>query len=227
MKNGKLRAGGLRVNATRGTQALTLMLALSLLGGGAISMTAWAGEILPEPVPTGGTPALVEQSVLRNKTGVSAEKIESTLSGSEQLPFTQFTRVTVAETSGKPWASALDIPLNTKILAGDLLFLRFYYRANPESGADPAALGKFTVQVSEWKEPYGKMLDRNLEATPVWQRCDIAITADRDYEADRTELTFLFGEQPQSIDIGGVQLLAYYKIVEKDELPPDGQFAAE
>jgi hypothetical protein len=184
---------------------------------------AWAGEA--PAIPEGGETLLgektLDQYVLRARRGAVAEK---TIEAEESGQFKQYTRVAVT-TPGKPWDAALDINLGAKVSNGDVIFLRFYYRAAPSP--DGTSAGKLSAQVGEWKEPYAVAMEQKLTATGEWQRCDLSAAVAQDFDPSKTELTFLLGSVAQTIDIADVQLVNFHTTVSKETLPADGAFLVE
>ncbi len=192
-----------------------------LLSATAASLLAQEG---PPPLPEGGENLLgqgtPESYVLRNKKDAVAEK--AIVLAEPGQPFDKMTRVTVTQASGKPWDSALDINLASNLTSGDLAFLRFYYRTAP--GGTDSLSAEMTVQIGEWKPPFSKVLDKKLDVTNEWQRCDLVIPVTTDLAAKVSELTFLLGTAAQTVDIAGVQLVNFHQTVAPATLPPDGEY---
>lgn len=191
--------------------ALLISAAAPLLADDAPKLPEGGDKLLGDKTP--------EAYVLRTKKGATGEKTLETADAG--LPFTQFTRVKVLEATGKPWDAALDIDLASKVANGDLVFLRFYYRASP--GVEPVA-AKLTVRLTEWKEPYTKIIEKKVDGTANWQRCDLSLPATSDIVPENSKITFMLGAAKQSMDIAGIELVDYHQAVTKDALPPDGEF---
>jgi len=115
-------------------------------------------------------------------------------------------RVQVPRRSAQAWDTAVSVPINRPVHAGDNLVLAFWARLEQgEDGATSAALPSNAVQLSA--APYTSVFGGAVTVTPQWQMFEIHGQANRDYAADSLNVSMHLATGHQIIDIGPVFVL--------------------
>jgi len=115
-------------------------------------------------------------------------------------------RVEVPGRSEQAWTTAVSVPINRAIHAGDNLVLAFWARLEQgDNGAVSASLPYNAVQLSA--APYTALFSGGVTVTPTWQMFEVTGTANRDYAADSLNVAIHLATGRQTIDIGPVFVL--------------------
>ncbi len=115
-------------------------------------------------------------------------------------------RVQVPGRSDQAWTTAVSVPINRPIHAGDNLILAFWARLEQgDNGATSASLPYNAVQLSA--APYSAVFSGPATVTPQWQMFEIHGQASRDYPADSVNVAIHLATGHQTIDIGPVFVL--------------------
>ena len=115
-------------------------------------------------------------------------------------------RVQVPGRSEQAWSTAVAVPINRPVHAGDNLVLAFWARLEQgDNGATTASLPYNSVQLSA--APYTAVFSGGVTVTPQWQMFEINGQASRDYGADALNVSIHLATGHQTIDIGPVFVL--------------------
>jgi hypothetical protein len=115
-------------------------------------------------------------------------------------------RVQVPGRSAQAWTTAVSVPINRPIHAGDNLVLAFWARLEQgDNGATTASLPYNAVQLSA--APYTAVFSGPATVTPQWQMFEVDGRAARDYAADSLNVAIHLATGHQTIDIGPVFVL--------------------
>jgi hypothetical protein len=115
-------------------------------------------------------------------------------------------RVQVPGLSDQVWTTAVSVPINRAVHAGDHLVLAFWARLEQgDNGAATANLPYNAVQLSS--APYSAVFSGPVTVTPQWQMFEIRGQANRDYPADALNVAMHLATGRQTIDIGPVFVL--------------------
>ena len=115
-------------------------------------------------------------------------------------------RVQVPRRSDQAWDTAVAVPINRPVHAGDNLVLAFWARLEQgDNGATTATLPSNAVQLSA--APYTAVFGGPETVTPQWQMFEIHGQANRDYPADSLNVSMHLATGHQVIDIGPVFVL--------------------
>ena len=115
-------------------------------------------------------------------------------------------RVQVPARSTQTWDTAVAVPINRAVHAGDNLVLAFWARLEQgDNGATTASLPYNSVQLSA--APYTAMFSGGVTVTGQWQMFEIHGQAARDYAAGALNVSIHLATGHQTIDIGPVFLL--------------------
>jgi hypothetical protein len=115
-------------------------------------------------------------------------------------------RVQVPARSAQTWDTAVSVPINRAVHAGDHLVLAFWARLEQgDNGATSASLPYNSVQLSA--APYTAVFSGPVTLTPTWQMFSIEGQANRDYAADSLNVSLHLATGHQIVDIGPVFVL--------------------
>jgi hypothetical protein len=115
-------------------------------------------------------------------------------------------RVQVPARSNQAWDTAVAVPINRAVHAGDHLVLAFWARLEQgDNGAATASLPSNSVQLAA--APYTALFSGGVTVTPQWQMFEINGQAARDYRADALNVSIHLATGHQVIDIGPVFVL--------------------
>jgi endo-1,4-beta-xylanase len=135
----------------------------------------------------------------------------------ENGPFQEVIRAETVKRPPRPYDIQIRFPTDRPVARGEVLLARFHARAVAlSSEADEAVL---TVVFEQAASPYRKSLSRTLEIPKDWQRFDLPFRADEPLESGRAQLGFHLGYDPQTLEIGGIQLLSFGTDVDLARLP--------
>ena len=115
-------------------------------------------------------------------------------------------RVEVPGRNAQAWTTAVSVPINRAVHAGDRLVLAFWARLEQgENGATTASLPYNAVQLSG--APYTAVFSGGVTVTPQWQMFEINGQANRDYADGALNVAIHLATGRQTIDIGPVFVL--------------------
>jgi len=139
----------------------------------------------------------------------------STLVTPEGQPFNQAVRVTTRIEPENAWNVQLNLRTSAPIEIEDVLLATFYHRV-----VEPAGIGGFTVFICEEAgSPYTKSANQTVSVgSSEWQKTQIAFEAVADYATGGAQVNFQLGFPPQTIEIGGVELVNFQKTKTLEEV---------
>jgi endo-1,4-beta-xylanase len=135
----------------------------------------------------------------------------------ENASFQEVIRAETVKRPPRPYDIQIRFSTDRPVAKGEVLLVRFHARAvarPPET--DEAVM---TVVFEQAAAPYRKSLSRTLEIPKDWQRFDLPFRADETLESGRAQLGFHLGYDPQTIEIGGIQLLSFGPDMDLTRLP--------
>ncbi|MBI4056745.1 MAG: endo-1,4-beta-xylanase [Elusimicrobia bacterium] len=129
-----------------------------------------------------------------------------------------FQKVFRVKTHKKP-AKIYHIQLNAKIPASiekeDLLFLTFYVRGSRKERTSPEMEFVFERAGGSYK----KSIRFPCPVSSSWEKMEIPFLAAERYNAGEAQINFRLGFDPQTVEIGGIDLINYKKSAALNELP--------
>ncbi|HAI12422.1 MAG TPA: hypothetical protein DCM28_12005 [Phycisphaerales bacterium] len=136
------------------------------------------------------------------------------------MPFKNAVAVTSKKIQTNPW----DVIVHVKtrevgINAGDVCLLSFWMRS-PWS-EDESGNGVANVYVELNEAPHSKVMRQRVSAGKTWQQILIPFTAGSTHQlpAGKTSISIHMGFRPQSVELGGFQLINYQKTRKASDLP--------
>jgi len=116
-----------------------------------------------------------------------------------------------------PWNFQCYLTVQAPVKKGDVLWVGLWMRtlkSRTESGE-----GRSELALERSKEPYDKLVTMELTSGTEWQPWAAAFAAPNDYAPGQYQLCLRFGYNPQTVQIGGLQLLNYKHQTEIAALP--------
>ncbi|THF73597.1 endo-1,4-beta-xylanase [Cohnella fermenti] len=173
--------------------------------------------LLPEPeplpvyeptdaLPTGGADVVAPDDMSPFVLmGDASEDGDSALEAVYGMPFSTALQ---AQTYTEP-PTTFDLQLQAvnsgSIGAGDTIVYRFYVRSLSGDGAQTQAL------LEKNGTPYTKSLMEGVRVKPDWQLIQFSARSLGDYAPGEANVIFRLGFEPQTIQIGGVQVVNYHQ----------------
>lgn len=189
------------------------MSSLLLLAGGAASAAAQPPQgapllvFVPEEVHLGGERAeagQLEVVALQDFPGV-APAGQRALRVRTRRPLSNFWKLEVARRIEQP------------VQKHQPILVRFFARALSPAHKD--APPRTTVYFQRSGEPWDKSLTVNVKLPAKWKRYEIPFRAHDSFAAGEALLCFGFGFEPQTVELAGVECLAFPANTDIDSLP--------
>jgi GH35 family endo-1,4-beta-xylanase len=166
-----------------------------------------------EPLPSGGIDLVPTQEKLTANGGKNGHAVKTPVTGQE---FTEAMRISVATaTPDRPWSAYLAIPFTTgSVKKGDRLLVR--YMARSVSGGTGLAITKI-----QKLHPSNVQLGMTEAAKfgEEWEPVNQPLIASNDAPEGTGEVTMFFGNQIQTVEIGGLRVLNYGPDFDLAKLP--------
>ena len=131
-------------------------------------------------------------------------------------PLGDAVRVTIKEGSSNPYAVQMTARTTAALEEGDVVLATFYLRTEtPQEGG----VGETELVFELAEAPYTKSVSYPVQASVEWAKVQVRFKAARAYAAGEANMIFRLGYDPETIDIGGVQLETFGKRVGIGALP--------
>jgi len=131
------------------------------------------------------------------------------------LPFSKALRVSTVSAAQSEWNVQLAAGIDSGVSNGDVLLARFWMRCIASMTGEG-----FVTFVYEMAHPeFDKAAEMRLGAGVEWTECCVPFRASRDFPAGEARVCFRVGYDPQTIEIGGLQIVNYGDSVEVQDLP--------
>ncbi len=132
-------------------------------------------------------------------------------------PFTKAERITTTDKPANPYSFQLTLPSTADVKKGGALLAVFYARAIPPLPPDDEARTEFVFELSG--APYTKSASHPVTFGVEWRKFYVPFEAKADLSAGKANVSFRAGYDPQTIEIGGFQLLQYPPEIARKDLP--------
>jgi len=132
-------------------------------------------------------------------------------------PFTSAWRVETKAQPPDPWKVQLVTRSTAPVKRGDVLWARFFLRctaSRQESGE-----GRLTLVFETADEKHDKSIDLTVGAAKDWKDFTFPFTCRHDLPAGGAQIALRAGFRPQTIKIGGLEILNYGNSRKLSELP--------
>lgn len=162
------------------------------------------------PVITGGVAAFTA-------IGLPAGEVQRV--SVEGEPFDKALRARVATKPSNPWSVQLVAKTSGDVSKGDLMLATFWLRAGGPGGAGaPQDVGVELV-FERAGGPYEKSVEYDASAGEKWERFQVPFSAVNSYPAGAAQVNFRLHYAPQSLEVGGVEVVNFGKGVKPSDLP--------
>ena len=118
---------------------------------------------------------------------------------------------------GERWDVETRMPLPAAFQRGDVVLLRLWARAIETTHESGQAL--FAASVAMSNDPWRDQFSRALSVGREWEHFDIPGRIEQDWQSGEITLKFSAGFVPQTLEIGGVELIHYGQGVAVEDLP--------
>jgi len=177
-----------------------------------------------KPLPAGGVPVIeTGPAPVFKVLGAPEVVAQPQVVNVDGQTFKQALRVRTLAATPTPYTAQLRAPTIAPIHAGDVLFARFYMRCigtKSETGA-----GSTELVIEQGAPEYKKLVSFPGSAGPEWKELCIPFVATREniggdaIPAGGANVLFRLGYGPQTIEIGGMEILDFGNSVRVQDLP--------
>ena len=190
-----------------------LLKLMVLIGLAVVVRNVQAGEVLP--IPPGGERVVDAGHLSRlRKTGAGFAIEPATVEGQA---FAEAVRVRTLEEPKEWWDVQLLTPSIAPVEEGDVLLCTFWARGTQT--VDESGRPQGMVYFQEPVAPHRKSLSQRFTTGDEWRRYDYPFKARMAFPAGEGVLGFGLGFRPQTLEIGGVQVLNYGPDMRLADLP--------
>ena len=123
----------------------------------------------------------------------------------------------VSKKRGDSWNLETRVDPHTKFETGQAVLVRFWARSLQTS--DESGQGLLVASFAQTSPPWSTVMSRNFTMSKDWQEFVMRGSIGQDYKAGELALKLSFGLVPQTMEIGGVQIVAYPKGTALSSLP--------
>jgi GH35 family endo-1,4-beta-xylanase len=132
-------------------------------------------------------------------------------------PFAKAWRVEILAQPPNPWKVQLVTRSAAPVKRGDVLWARFFLRctaSRQESGE-----GRLTLVFETADEDHDKSIDLTVGAAGDWKEFTFPFTCRHDLPAGGAQIALRVGFRPQSVEIGGIEIINYGNTRKLTDLP--------
>ncbi len=153
----------------------------------------------------------------RERYDVTAQFVRYKIVPANNRPYGEAVELKVFNRPGKHWQAQFVAENTAPIKAGDPILIAFDARAT--SSAHASGNGRATVMLSKNRKPYTKSFSHPIEIEPGWQRYLLRGVALEDYAPGEAKVEFWVGNLRQTLEIGGLTVMAFDPSVPVTDLP--------
>ena len=201
-------------SAHRPSRAIRRVVAM---GAAVVAFATWTAQAAPPP---GGNPLLPTTPTAGFFLTATEANTDAALATSVPVADAAFPTAWHVETRREiipAWGVELRSRFVGPAAKGDVALVRFFARTL--TALDEAGSGRVGVVVQKAAADYDKDLQTEVNVGRTWQEFTVPFVFGRDYAKGGAELTFGFGFKPQTVEIGGIEVLCYEKRVAVSALP--------
>jgi endo-1,4-beta-xylanase len=193
---------------------LTCAVCLFLLAFLSLDAIATAGT---SRLPTvAGDVLLTDESLERFQIeGRQRELATSAIVDTPDQRFSKVLRVTTARAAQSEWNVQLVASMDSGVKSGDVLLARFWMRCLDSLSGE----GFITFVYEMSYREFDKAAETRVGAGAEWTECCVPFRAPRDFPAGESQVCFRVGNQAQTIEIAGLQLINFGNTVKLQNLP--------
>lgn len=197
-------------------KVLVIVTALWVLGTG---VSPFADETNSASVPPGGLSVLPHDPLQalhwypQNDPGLAQSEIVEV----RDMPFQRAIRTVIHKTPTHPWDVVVRISVSEPINAGDVCLLSFFMRGTSLSAESAGATVHACVEYS--RRPHDKLMQKSFAGRKEWRRIYIPFRATTALPAKSVRVVYFLGFRPQTVEIGGLEMLNFGSKVSLADLP--------
>lgn len=191
--------------------SVTAVMVLALL----LSSPASAGS--PQPLPPGGHSMLAQPGLAGLRFSAAAEIAAAEVVTVDGMPFDQALRVTIQQQPREAWRVLLTAETNAPIRRGDVLLVSYFLKGL--SSTDESGQVAVTAHVQQNQAPHTKLASLPGQTAEHWRHVVRPFVAARALGAGENNLVFHLGFAPQTLLIGGVELINYGPDADSTTMP--------
>lgn len=164
-----------------------------------------------------GVAMLGQRGIAEFQLHGAKERVELSYVPVEGQPFDTAVRAKIHQPSVNEW----DVQLQARIVApverGDVLLATFYFRT--EWAPEESGEGRTEFVFERAQDPWTKSTSFPVQASREWRKIYVPFVAEESYGAGQAQMIFRLGYNPETIDIGGVQVENFGKQLALADLP--------
>jgi hypothetical protein len=161
-----------------------------------LSLLFLALPVVAAPLPLLGDDPDAAMSFNAGPVRATAENVEAV-----HPAFRQARRVSVPAAPAQPHQVALNARNLASVAEGDVLFFRVHLRA----GGGEGATARTQLFLQEVRHSFRAISHRSWDLSSEWHTVELEVTSRAAYRPGELQLAFFFGQQPQVVEVGGVQ----------------------
>ncbi len=139
----------------------------------------------------------------------------------EGQPFKQALHIDIKEASGSDWSVQIQAPTIAPVAKGDKLVATFHVRAIKPQEGSVAAETQFVFEHAG--EPYTKSVTYPVKFGSDWRKVQVRFVVDDSYRPGGAQMIFRLGYEPETFEIGGVDIRGYGSKLSMWDLPSSEQ----
>lgn len=169
-----------------------------------------------QEIPAGGRGVLPDNPIpkMSLQGGSKARRRLVSVSG---MPFAQVVQGQTLVPCERIWDAQFSINTAQAVSAGDVLLAEFWAKGVQSSGEAGEVYSEFIFERNG--SPWTKSVSYPIVVVDQWKRFFVPFKCVEDYSAGQAAIRFRLGYDPQTIQIGGLQLLNYRKRMDIADLP--------
>ena len=169
-------------------------------------------------IPAGGTPLIAGEGFGTLKLiGKEAAATAPQIVEAPGQPFGKAMRITMTKKPAQRWDLQLKAPTAAPVKRGDAMLAVFWGRTLDSKAETGEGETELVFELD--RTPHTKSVEHPGQFAREWTQVMIPFTAAADYAAGEAGILLRLGYGPQTIEIGGVQVLNYGKAVRMQDLP--------
>jgi endo-1,4-beta-xylanase len=149
--------------------------------------------------------------------GILGADARATFVNVTSQPFKQAARLQTLKRPDEAYNFQFRTKITQPVKKGDALVAVFDARASEPLSATGIAQSSFVFELAS--EPYTKSVDYPFKVGPSWHRYYVPFVAQADQAPGSAQVMFRLGYDPQTIEIGGLQVLDFGPGISRDRLP--------
>lgn len=147
--------------------------------------------------------------------GDQAELAKVQVVGVDQPTFKSAIQVETQAGARVDWNTEISAPVTKPVKRGDVMLAHFWMRCLNSMTGEGYTAFEFELNHGE----YDKAVDFKISAGNEWKEIFVPFEADRDFPLGEARICFRVGYDPQTIQLGGIEILNYHESVKESDLP--------